>query len=320
MRATRLLSLLVLLQLRVRATAEELARELGVSVRTLYRDVAALEAAGIPIAADRGPGGGFQLVAGYRTRLTGLAAEEAEAVFMIGLPGAAGALGLGPAAVRAGRKVLAALPAELSAGAARIAARFHVDPVDWYRAVEPSPHLPALARAVLDARVVAMEYRSWTSTRRRRVEPLGLVQKAGGFYLVARRPGGEPRIYRAASIGALEVEDARFTPPRGFDLAAFWREGVARFEAGLLRGVARVRATAAGRERLARVAHAARAVREAPAPGPDGRAEFALPYETEEQAALALLGCGPEVEVLEPPALRARVRALAREVTRRTRP
>jgi len=303
-------------------TAGAIAEELGVSVRTVYRDVEALEAAGIPIVADRGPGGGFELVAGYRTRLTGLATEEAEAVFMIGLPGAAGALGLGPAAARAGRKVLAALPPALSEGAARIAARFHVDPVEWYRAAEPVPHLPALARAVLDARVVSMQYRSWTSTRRRRVEPLGLVQKAGAYYLVARpsAPGrGEtPRIHRASSILALEVERETFTPPRGFDLAAFWRDEVERFEAGLLRGAATVRASAAGRERLARLgAQAARAVKAAGPPGPDGWAPLTLPYETEEQAALALLGCGPEVEVVEPRALRARVRALAREVAAR---
>ena len=110
MRASRLLSILMLLQLRDRLTAEVLAAEFEVSVRTIYRDIDRLAEAGVPVYADRGPGGGFRLVDGYRTRLTGLAADEVEAMFMIGLPGPAAALGMGPAASNAGRKMLASNP------------------------------------------------------------------------------------------------------------------------------------------------------------------------------------------------------------------
>ena len=184
MRVRRLLSILMLLQLRVRLTAEELAREFDVSVRTIYRDVEELGAAGIPVYADRGPGGGFQLVDGYRTRLTGLGTDEAEAVFMIGLPGAAAAMGLGAAATNAGRKLLAALPQPLSDGAGRLGQRFHLDPIDWYREEERAEHLPTIARAVLDQRVVSMTYESWTSVRPWVIEPLGLVLKAGAWYVV----------------------------------------------------------------------------------------------------------------------------------------
>src|SRR5262245_58137330 len=176
----------MLLQLRIRLTALELAEECGVSVRTIYRDIQELSAAGIPIYADRGPGGGFQLLDGYRTRLTGLASHEAEAVFMIGMPDAAAALGLGPAAASAGRKARASLLPALSQGAGRLGARFHLDPSDWYRAAAPLPHLPALARAVLDQRVVEVRYNSWKGTRNWTLSPLGLVLKAGSWYLVAR--------------------------------------------------------------------------------------------------------------------------------------
>jgi predicted DNA-binding transcriptional regulator YafY len=162
-RASRLMSILMLLQLRQRLTADELAAEFGVSVRTIYRDVDELSAAGIPVQADRGPGGGFQLVDGYRTRLTGLTAFEAEALLMIGLPEPAAALGLGSAAAGAQAKVLASLPQASLAGAGRLAARFHLDPVDWYRAAPPVDHLPELARAVLAQQRVAVTYESWTA-------------------------------------------------------------------------------------------------------------------------------------------------------------
>ena len=157
MRASRLLSILILLQLRVRLTAEALAEEFEVSVRTIYRDIDSLSAAGIPVYGDRGPGGGFQLLDGYRTRLTGLAAGEAEAMMMIGLPGA----GRGARPRRRPRRGRGAscsprCPPAGGEEAGRMAARFHVDPVDWYRADEPVRHLPALARAVLDQRVVTM--------------------------------------------------------------------------------------------------------------------------------------------------------------------
>lgn len=318
MRAGRLLSILILLQLRVRLTAEALAEEFQVSVRTIYRDIEELSAAGIPVYGDRGPGGGFQLVDGYRTRLTGLASDEAEAVFMIGMPGTAEALGLGSAATSAGRKLLASLPPSLSEGAGRLGARFHFDPLDWYRAAESVEHLPAMARAVLDQRVVAMTYESWTGTKQWSVEPLGLVLKAGSWYVVARS-GGTERIFKVSNIREQTVQDATFDRPAEFDLAAYWVAELARFESTLRPATASLRASATGRERLSRLgAYAARAVEAAAAPDADGWALVLLPIENIDQAALALLGIGPEVEVVEPRALRDRVREMARQVVRRT--
>lgn len=317
MRAGRLLSLLMLLQLRVRLTADELAEELEVSVRTIYRDIDELATAGVPIYGDRGPGGGFQLVEGYRTRLTGLAAAEAEAVFMIGMPTAAEALGLGSAAAQAGRKLLAALPPPLSEGAGRLGARFHLDPAEWYRQAAPPAHLPALARAVLDERRVTMTYESWTATKTRSVEPLGLVLKASAWYLVARRHD-TARIYKVGNIRELTVDDEPFVRPDQFDLPAFWSREIASFEAALRPARATLRASALGCQRLSRVgAYAAHAVRDAAPPDDDGWTIVTLPIESVDDAAHVVLSAGGEVDVLTPPELQARVRDLATQIVAR---
>lgn len=314
MRASRLLSILMLLQLRERLTAEALAAEFEVSVRTIYRDIDRLAEAGVPVYADRGPGGGFRLVDGYRTRLTGLASDEAEALFMIGLPGPAAALGMGPAASNAGRKMLASLPRASGDTAGRMGARFHLDPVDWYRDDQPLRQLPAIARAVLDQTVLAMRYDSWRGVRERVVEPLGLVLKAGAWYLVARSDG-VARIYKVANILRFAVQDTTFERPPDFDLGPWWSAETARFEAGLRPGVAELRATATGLKRLAQIgAYAQRAVQMADAADVDGWSQLSLPIETIDHAALMLLGIGPEIVVIAPDALRVRLRELAAEV------
>lgn len=317
MRAGRLLSILMLLQLRVRVTAQALADELEVSVRTIYRDVEELAAAGIPVYADRGPGGGFQLVDGYRTRLTGLAEGEAEAVFMIGMPGPAAALGLADAAESAGRKLLAALPPSASEGAGRLGARFHLDPIEWYRSADVPDHLPALARAALDGRTVSMTYESWTSTRPWRIEPLGLVLKAGSWYAVARSRG-RTTTFRVAAMRDVMVEDGTFERPAGFNLPAWWREQLERFETSLRPHDALVRASPEGCRRLSRLgAYAARAVAEAGPADAAGWTAVRLPVENVDHAATLLLGIGPEIEVTDPPALRERIRTLAAAIADR---
>src|SRR3954452_2383030 len=145
MRASRLVTIVLLLQARGRATAQQLADALEVSVRTVYRDMDALVEAGVPVLAEAGHDGGYRLLDGYRTRLTGLTADEAEALF---LPAAAGQLGLGPAAAGAQLKLLAALPEQLRGRAERTASRFHLDAPPWYRAAEETPHLAAVDEGV----------------------------------------------------------------------------------------------------------------------------------------------------------------------------
>jgi len=310
MRASRLLSILILLQLRVRLTGQQLADEFEVSVRTIYRDIDSLSAAGVPVYADRGPGGGFKLLDGYRTQLTGLQADEAEAMPLIGMPGPAAALGLGAAARRAQGKLMVSMSSSQRDRAGRMSARFHVDPLDWYREEDAADHVPALVRAVLDQHAIRMTYKSWTTRREHRVEPLGLVMKGGAWYLVALSMGNV-RTYKAGAIHALVVEEARFERPEGFDLAASWQAQLARFSAELRPMTARVRASAEGRRRLVELGDfAADAVRAASAPDADGLAELTLPIESIDQAALLLIGFGDEVEALGPPELRDRIAAI----------
>lgn len=314
MRASRLLSILILLQLRGRMTAEALAEEFEVSIRTVYRDVDALSAAGVPVYGDRGPGGGFQLLDGYRTRLTGLAADEAEAMFMIGMPGPAAALGLGAAAARAGGKLLASLSPPVSEGAGRIGTRFHFDSVHWYHADEAVPFLPAIARAVLDQHIVEMTYESWSGVRDWRVEPLGLVLKAGAWYLVARARRGV-QTFRVSNIRSQQVTADRFERPADFDLPVWWAASLERFESELRPARASIRLSALGRRRLAEQgAYAAEAVAAAGTPDEEGWAVVSLPIETVDKAALTLLGLGPEVRVIEPMGLRVALHALAAQV------
>ncbi len=322
MRASRLLSILMLLQVRDRLTAEALAEEFEVSVRTIYRDIDHLAEAGIPVYADRGPGGGFRLLEGYRTRMAMLASDEAQALFMIGLPGPADALGMGEAAARAGRKMLATLPRASGDAAGRLRARFHVDPAAWYRDDVPPAHLPEIARAVLEQRLLAMTYESWRGVREREVAPLGLVLKGGDWYMAARAADGAIRIYRVANILRHALRDQRFERPEDFDLATWWTAETSRFEADLRTGTARLHASAEGCRRLSRLgSFAERAVRAAAVDPQAGDAAprwwVDFPIEGVEHAALQLLGIGPEIEVHAPPALRARMRAQAEAIAAR---
>lgn len=249
MRASRLLSILILLQLRARLTAEQLAAEFEVSVRTIYRDIDALSAAGVPVYGDKGPGGGFALLDGYKTKLTGLDGPETEAMLMIGMPGQADALGMGAAAARARGKLLAALSPEGSALADRIAGRFYIDPADWYRTATPVTWLPMIARAVIDQQRLNIRYESWKAVRDRVIDPMGLVQKGANWYLVGRIDG-DYRTYRVDAIKKMTLETVSFERPAAFDLAKHWASQLKRFEDKLRPETARLRLSGEGRRRV----------------------------------------------------------------------
>ena len=312
MQASRLLSILMLLQSRGRMSGFALARSLEVSVRTVYRDIDSLSAAGVPVYGDRGRSGGYQLREGWRTQLTGLTTGEARALLMTGLPGPAKALGLGEAAASAHLKLLAALPAEWRGDAERVGARFHLDPVDWFRGPAPADHLRVVAEAVWSERRLRMRYESWTAVSDRVVDPLGLVLKGGGWYLVARHRR-EPRTYRVAAIESAELLDETFARPPKFDLAAFWSESTRRFEEGVYRDVATLRVSPRGLERLRGfspiVAQAAQ--RTAGEPDAQGWRQVTVPIESVDYAAREMLRLGAEAVVLEPPALRDALRVTA---------
>ena len=305
MRASRLLSLLMLLQSRGRVSAQALAQALEVSVRTIHRDVDELSAAGVPIWADRGRLGGFQLQPGWRTRVDGLTAPEAQAMFLGGLPGPAAELGLGEAMASAQLKLLAALPEGWREDARRVSARFHLDPIDWYRGPSATDHLPLVAQAVWNERRLSMRYESWKGEVRRSVDPLGLVLKAGVWYLAAR-VGNGVRTYRLSNILELEVGDESFERPPDFDLAAWWLASTRRFEKELAVDTAQLRVSAAGMKALRDLGAAVAQAAEASASEADeaGWRRVTIPIESIAHAAQQVLRLGAQAEVLKPAALR----------------
>jgi len=312
MLASRLLSILMLLQTRGRMSARALADEFEVSVRTIHRDIDQLSAAGVPVYADRGRSGGFALMDGYRTKLTGLTEPEAEALFLTGLPGPAAELGLADAVAAARLKLTAALPPHMQPSAERIAQRFHLDPAGWFRAADPQPSLQAVARAVWGGRMLSLRYRSDGELRPRKLGPLGLVLKGGAWYLVAQA-GKAIRTYRVAAIHEPEILDEKFERPKKFDLAAHWKKSARDYERGVYRGHADVRLSPKGMEWLELLGPYVReAARETAKPDRDGWTRCTLPIESVTHGVHELIRLREEVEVLRPPDLKkAMVDALA---------
>ncbi len=307
MRASRLLSMLFLLQSRGRMTAQQLARELEVSVRTVYRDVEALSATGVPLYGDAGHAGGYRLLEGYRTRLTGLTAAEAEALFLSGLPGPAAELGLGGELAAATLKLRAALPASLREHADHLAGRFYLDAPGWYRSAPDVPSLPVVASAVWDRRVIQVTYRRWREPTEvtRRLEPHGLVLKAGTWYVVARC-NGVMRTYRVDQIVAATPCDGGFTAEPGFDLVGYWHSYLAEFHRQLYTGHAVIRLSADGVRRMRHLLSAAAvtAVETTGTADTDDWVRARVPIESADQALAEFLRFGSDIEILEPAELR----------------
>lgn len=321
MRASRLLTILTTLQARGHVTAQSLADEVGVSLRTIYRDIDALSAAGIPVYSERGAEGGYRLVDGYRVRLNGLSPREAEALFMGGLAGPAADLGLGAVMAAAKMKLLVALPPELRASAERMQARFHLDTPTWFGEADQPTHLQAVANAVWGQTCLRIRYQSWKAQRSRIVEPLGVVLKGGAWYLAAA-VDGSVRTYRVSRILALEVLDRRFERPPDFDLPTYWAESTRRLDAELHPNLATLRVSPWGEELLMATSSpfvkSRMAVSETP--DADGWKRVTLPIGASRHAASELLRLGPDAEVIEPPELRATLMSLVDSLVRRYAP
>ncbi|WP_280714542.1 WYL domain-containing protein [Kitasatospora sp. MAP5-34] len=310
MKADRLLSILLLLQTRGQVPAAELAERLEVSVRTVYRDVDALSAAGVPVWAERGRHGGINLLPGYRTDVTGLTSDEARALFVLSSQGAHDALGLGGAIGPALRKVMAALPAPHRPAAELTSERILVDPARWQRMVPAGAvDLAELQRAVLTDRRLALRYRHSGSAAPREytVDPYGLVSKAGVWYLVADLVA-EPRLFRVERVLAAVTEDEPVRRRAGLGLAEVWavlREQVERRPVAV-RVVARVR-----RERLDLVLRIHSGLLVAPPKPAEGDwAELEFGFEAL-GAVRMLLPYGTDLEVLSPPQARAELARVA---------
>ena len=310
MRADRLLSLALLLQARGAATARSLAAELGVSVRTVYRDLEALSAAGVPVVTEAGPGGGCRLMDGYRFPLRGLRPDEAEALLILGVPTVLHELGLAGALTAAHRQI------QVTAGLTA-AALVHLDMPRWFGGQEAVPCLRDLARALRLGRKLAIRYPP-PDRDPRVVGPLGLVNKAGIWYLVARSEAGagDVRVFRAGRVSAARILAEPVGRPAGFELAAFWARWSAEFEASRPRLEVRLAASPHALSAFGEVfgPAAAPALEAAEPPGQDGWRVVTLSFEHERAAVHRLAGFGDQVEVLDPPAVRAALLATAREI------
>jgi len=319
-RADRLVSLVLLLQARGHVTAAALARELEVSVRTVYRDLAALSTAGVPVLTEPGPGGGCGLLDGYRFPLRGLRPEEAEALLILGVPSALGELGLDGAAAAAHRKIRVTAGQREPDGAGS-PALVHLDMPRWFRGHEQVPHLRTLAEALRRQRRLAIAYQPADSAGApraapRAVGPLGLVNKAGTWYLVATSSGGRVSVFRAGRIASATILDEPSDRPADFDLASFWDRWSAEFTTSRPRLPVRLRASPQALAAFGEIfGDDARPVLDAAEP-PDelGWQTVTLSFEHELAAAHRLAGFGGRVEVLSPLSVRALLVAAAQGI------
>lgn len=352
MRADRLLSLVLLLQARGGTTARALATELEVSVRTVYRDLEALAAAGVPVVASSGPGGGCRLMEGYRFPLRGLRPEEAEALLILGVPSVLREIGLDRALDAAHRqiRVTAGLTSGPRSGAGgpvpganrsvpgtrqpgpdgSDATLLHLDMPRWFSGQEEVPSLRDLAQALRFGRRLAIRYRprgdrddETGQAGSRVVGPLGLVNKAGTWYLVASLAdaGESPvlRVFRADRITSARVLAEPSERPAGFELAAFWSQWSAEFEASRPRIQVTLRAAPRALAVFGEIFGPAcrPALEEALPPDGHGWRVVTLSFEHERAAAHRLAGFGDQVEVLTPPSVRAMLVTTAEQILRR---
>jgi predicted DNA-binding transcriptional regulator YafY len=330
------MTLLFTLQRLRSATAAELARELEVSERTVYRDIAALTEAGVPVWTEPGRGGGIRLVDGWRTRLDGMTGQEAAALFAVGAPQALAELGMSSALAGAQAKLLATLPADLREHARVVAERFHLDAPGWFHGPRAAPELTTVAEAVWEQQRLRISYRRGSRQQgddvvERLIEPLGLVAKAGTWYVVARSVGstvdrrGEPMLltYRVDRIVTAAGTGERFERPAGFDLAEHWAEAAARFESQMLRAKVRLRIGPGGMKWLPHVTDGDAALRAIATAGPadaEGWRELELDVESVEIAGHQLVALGDQVEALDPPELRAALAAYGAALVARNAP
>jgi len=295
--------------LREPVTAAAISAELGISERTVYRDVAALIEAGIPVYGERGVGGGFRLVEGYRAQLSGLAAPEAQVLLSVGAPGLARQLGLGSILADAQRKVMTALSAQAGAGADR--PRFHLDLAGWGQQDRTAPpFLADLARALLDGTRIAFSYQrvETQQTKDWAVDPLGLVLKSGAWYLVAQPVGRDaPLIFRAPRIATAKVLADRTLAPDGVDLASFWESQSRAYEGTFESVLVTVR--------LPLNLHWRVSAQQVGSEGPKGSGMVVVDLDVEgiDDAVSYLLQLGGDLEVLGPAEVRG---AVSRQVAR----
>jgi len=306
MRADRLLSLLLLLQTRGKMTASELANRLEVSERTIYRDIDALSAAGVPVFGECGREGGYDLLDSYKTSLTGMTDGELRALFMLNLSKPLDELGVGQEYRKAMLKLTATLSQSQRGVEERVRQRFYLDSSWWDVEVVAVPHLQTVYQAVLQDRRIHLHLRLWFNVEiDLLVEPLGLVAKAGIWYLVCSSES-HMRVQRVSELMQVQFTEQIFTRPTSFDLADWWQKWcaqrdrlrqaysvTARVAPGFLPYLSQYTGASLGGS-----------FSQAGAIDPHGWITCELHFETMEEARQRLLSCGGGVEVLAPRALR----------------
>jgi predicted DNA-binding transcriptional regulator YafY len=317
MRADRLLSLILLLHARGRMTAEDLSRQLEVSERTIYRDLDALSAAGIPVYTQSGTNGGVFLDENYRLSLTGLSKAEVQSLFVSSDVGPLKDLGLGRAVEDTLLKIFAALPFTHRTEVEQMRQRFHIDPANWFQIVEPSPFLPILQQAVWEDRQVRITYRPVEGEVSTRViEAYALVAKANIWYLVGKKHDGEIHNYRVVRFKEVELLDERFRRDPHFDLAAYWKQSIETYEARSREDSPPYYATL----RVHPVAlwyfpgYMEGRYQQIGSPDEDGWHRLRVTFESIHDARMRVLGLGTKVMVIEPEELRATVLETARAI------
>ena len=307
MRADRLLSIMLLLEMHERMTAAELARRLEVSERTILRDMDALSSAGIPVVAERGTGGGWRLMEGYRPQLTGLTVEEVQSLFFSRPQGALAELGFKEASESAWLKLWASLGERAREQATFVHERILIDPRGWRDSSQALTALPKLIEALWRGRQVRFEYESALHERGERlVHPLGLVAKGSAWYLAARRDG-ELRSYRVSRASNVIVEADAAIRPDGFDLAKYWEESSSRFREQL----PQVQATYLIDPGVLRwIRYKGWRIVEQVDEGE--RIRVRLRFDSEEEVVQLALAHGADIELIEPVALREVVHEAAR--------
>ena len=315
MRADRLLSLMMLLQTQRQMTAEELADELEVSKRTIYRDIDALGIAGVPVYAIGGPGGGYALLDSYRTTLTGLNKDEIRALFMLTIPGPISDLGVSQQLRSAILKLTTSFAGDYNEHVDYLGQRLHLDAASWFQTDEPVLYLKTVQEAAWQDRQLLLSYRRRNGTvSERTISPYGLVAKASIWYLVAATDKGM-RVYRVSRIESVQMTQTYFVRPQVFDLAKFWADWVIDYKASLPKYPVTLRI---GPDLIPVLPYIlgddVRSLVEQAQPDSEGWRVVDYTFERIEEAQAYILGMGASVDVIAPKELRASVLKLALDV------
>jgi predicted DNA-binding transcriptional regulator YafY len=286
-------------------TSRELADKLEVSERTVFRDMEALSAAGIPVYAERGSSGGWLLAEGYRTNLTGMKAEEILSLLLTNPSNLLDDLGIKDHFEAAFQKLLAASPTAIKKNAEMVRQRMLVDGAGWHQSKESFEHLSTVQEAVWEERQLYIKYSRDEETVERIVYPLGIVAKRNVWYLIAQS-SGDMRTYRISRLVDARMLEEMFARPQGFDLEQYWEQSTQQFKNSLPRYPARLKVHPKLHSRIGQERYASIIQTEEAKEGSEWL-ELDIEFQTLHSACEIILSYGSLVEVMAPEELRATV-------------